>query len=373
MTYTPNFSDKRVRSRIISAISFAKKYLRQDKPVSLGTRWIHHKNNFGCATNPLSQYCRDQLLICVDDRFNKDQKITKKYILNQTGLDLLEKKLGLLSNKKTRVISLSNIHIHTYSVLHLSEKFKCELDSGLVYKDSSHRLWHPMQSYPRADKEAILSSAGLVYTYDIVCSAPTLLHQYSQQIPEILDSDGTWLQGPMDLYLFHLRDYIKNRKTIRKRLAQECGVDEQIIKRLINALFQGGVISSYHKSGSYAELSGDISIIQFLQQHPILVGLREDIKVMWEYISPTMYRKVIKTKNGVIRKLPVSGKHKTALYRQLERRVLEVVKEYLHRTGNKCFLEHDGWSTEKPVDLVELHSSILKETGFDILFSTKKI
>jgi hypothetical protein len=387
MAYTPNFTDRRVQARIIKAISFVKKFVRPNKPQSLATRWIHHKDHFGSQINPLSKYLRDELLICIDERYNKDQKITKKYILNELGLDLLEKKLVPVSNKKNPGqlnISSSNNSNNTYSVLHLADKLKKELDLGLSYKDSSFRLWHWLQHYPRADKKEVLSAVGLVHTYDIVCACPTLLHQYAQQIPEKLNYDkmikprgqrerATWMQGPMDEYLFYLRDYLKNRKTIRKELAVECEVDQMVIKRIISGLFQGAFIKNDPRCGAYNELDGDLAKIRFLQQHEFIIGLTKDIKVLWQYIKPTLYQGIIKTKTGKLKVIPISGKQKTSVYRRLERNVLESVKTYLNNTNNKYFLEHDGWSTEQKINLYELKQHILTHTGFEIEIDYERI
>ena len=104
MTYSPNFNDPRSRRRVISAIAFAKKYLREDRPQALGTRWIHHKDNFGPQQNQLSKYLRNQLLICCDERYNKDLKITKKYLLNKQGMEFLENKVGVTKFSTTSVL-----------------------------------------------------------------------------------------------------------------------------------------------------------------------------------------------------------------------------------------------------------------------------
>mgnify|MGYP003643641362 CR=1 FL=1 len=363
MSYTPNFTDPRTKRRVISAITFCKKYLREDREQSLGNRWIHHKDNFGNQRNELSRYLRDQLLICSDLRYNKDLKISKKYILNKKGLELLEDIVDITKQQ------------HTYSVVEVANKFQQELDSGIEYNDSSDRKWHWLQNHPRQEKRRVLADTGLVHNYDIICSCPQLLHQYAQQIPEILDPTqlvksrgqqprALWRQGPMDLYLSNLRYYLVHRKSIRQQLAIETEVDESVIKRLINGLFQGGQISAYPNSRCYKELNADIAKIQFLQQHEFIIGLKEDIKVIWDYIKPVMY--LGKKRNGT--NAGISGKQKTALYRILERRVLNSVELYLKETNNRYYLEHDGWTTANEIDRNSLQEFVRNQTGFDIEF-----
>jgi len=343
MTYKPNFKDPRTQRRVIQAITFCKKYLRELRPQALGTRWIHHRDNFGNQQHALSRYLRDQLLICCDERYNKDLKITKKYLLNVNGLKFLEECVDT-TNTQT-----------TYSVTHLSDKFKTELNTGIEYKDSSSRKWHWLQNQRRIEKQQVLIDSGLTHNYDIVCSCPTLLLQYSQQLG-------------MDEYLFYINEYIKNRTLFRQQLAQEAEVDIQVIKRIINGLFQGGQISAYTRSASFQELNGDIAKIKFLQQHEFIIGLKQDIKQIWTYIKPQTQKRTKTDKNGTTRTLPISGKQKTSLYRDLERTVLDQVMMYLIETNNRYFLEHDGWTTADLVDIDSLRNYIKNNTGFDLEF-----
>jgi len=133
-------------------------------------------------------------------------------------------------------------------------------------------------------------------------------------------------------------------------------------------MFQGGQITAYTKSTCYTELEGDLAKIKFLQQHEFIQGLKQDIKKIWAYIKPVTQKRTKRDKNGVTRTLPVSGKQKTALYRDLERTVLDQVMMYLTDTDNKYFLEHDGWTTADPVDTDSLRNYIKNNTGFCLEF-----
>jgi hypothetical protein len=341
MSYKPNFDDPRVQDRLITSVKFCEKYLRADKSQWLSTRWID--KSFGSQRNALSQYLREVLLVCVNDSYNKNTGQCKTYRLNQSGFDEIK---GLIKNTQT-----------TYSVVDLQSRFQQQLETGkFEYNDTSDRLYHPIQNCPRQAKKQLLAEQGYRWHYDIECAAPTLLHQYSQQIP----------QTPMDLYLPALREYIRNRQRIRTQLAQECEVNEQVIKRIINGMFQGAQISNYTQSLTYQELDGDTARIEFLKQHKFIQELKADIAVMWKYIKPTMQKRTIKTTNGTDRVLPISGKQKTGLYRELERQVLNAVIDYTSKRGIRCFLEHDGWATESELDQMDLCEFVRNATGFDI-------
>lgn len=340
MTYTPNFNDPRVAKRVKDAIVFCKKYLKEDQAQALGTRYID--SVFSSQRRDLGRYLREQLLICADERYNKDLKITKKYLLNKPGLELLEKN------------SAGNNKITAYSVAEVSDKFQKELAQGIEYKDSSDRLWHWLQHHRREEKQQVFHHTGFLHNYDIVCSAPTLLYQYSSQVTPGLEP------------LTAIEHYIKYRTEIRQRIAHECELDTHQVKKMLNRLFQGGQISAYTQSECYKELNGDRAKIKFLQQDQFLLELRADITEMWRRIKPSTQKRTKTDCLGRTRSVALTSKRKTGVYRQLERQVLDSVIRYLKLTDNQFFAEHDGWITKEEIDRDELVAYIRQITGFDV-------
>jgi hypothetical protein len=71
-------------------------------------------------------------------------------------------------------------------------------------------------------------------------------------------------------------------------------------------------------------------------------------------------------RNANGRKLALSSKHKWGRYFDLERKVLNAVRTYLSNEGFKFFLEHDGWRTDKEVNILELQMYVEYQTGFKI-------
>lgn len=346
MTYTPNFADPRVARRVKDAIAFCKKYLKEDKPQSLGTRYIDRI--FSSQRRDLGKYLRENLLICCDERYSISRSIGKKYLLNKTGLELLEKN------------SACNNIITAYCVAEVADKFQKELDAGIEYKDSSDRLWHWLQHHKKEEKKQVFHSSGFLHNYDIVCSAPTLLYQYSQQVT------------PNMTRLTAIEYYIKNRTAIRQRLAIECELDPQQVKKMLNRLFQGGQISLYTESECYKELNGDIAKIIFLKQDKFLTELRTDISEMWRRIKPSTQLRTKTDKLGRTRAVALTAKRKTGVYREQERQVLDAVIKYLNLTDNKFFTEHDGWITQEEIDRDELVDYIRLLTGFDVEIDYEK-
>ena len=339
MNYEPNFSSKAFLKRAVQALAFVETYVSTSKPGWLSTRYIDQ--HFGQAQNPLSRYLRDLLLICVDENYSKEHHRCKKYIANKEGIDFL------------RPIVTNNTQ-QQYSVLLLGPKHEDQLTSGdFEYKDSSNRLYHPIQNVKREVKKQLLAQWSYEHTYDIVCSCPTLIMQYALELGS-------------EIYPQAIRTYIDNRQEIRHRIAQECEISELQVKRIINGLFQGAHLTNYTESLIYRELDGDPARIAWLKQDEFLIELREDIKMCWSVISQIQSIRTKADRNGRVRRIPLNGKRKTAIYRDLERRVLDAVRLYLGDTNNKFFLEHDGWSCQNEINRSKLIEFVREHAGFNI-------
>jgi hypothetical protein len=163
-----------------------------------------------------------------------------------------------------------------------------------------------------------------------------------------------------------MQAYLKNRTLIRNDLALRADISADVSKELINALFAGARLGLIEDSAIYQLLEGDIAKIHYLKQDPFVSGLRDEIKIMWDYIKPVMPKTIITTKTGQQRQLPISSKQKWNLYFALEMKVLTAITDYLTETNNKFFTEHDGWCCERQVEKIELKNFVRNKTGFDI-------
>jgi hypothetical protein len=363
MAYTPNFRDSRVQARVRRAIGFAAGVMSADRSQSWSTRYIDRW--FGQQQNSLSRYLREHLLIETDGHWNKDTGVCKKYQLNTQGMVALAAAVGIdIENKH-------NTPLYPIVLQVAESEYKKELSTGeFVYNDQSSRLWHPLQNFRRDAKRAVLEQNGYEFHYDIESAAMTLIHQHSQRIPEVI-LDGQWLQGPMDLWLFALRDYLQNRHQRRAELAAAADIDTDTAKRIINALLAGAKLAANPTTEIFQMLNSDLARLRFLQQHDGLTALRADIKTCWDYIQPTLPRRTRLQANGRERRIPLTSQQKWGLYFDLERRVLNEVREYLRETSNAHFLEHDGWSCQRGVDLEQLQQRINERTGFRVEFEMK--
>lgn len=345
--YKPNFNDPRVQERTKTALGFACAVMSETKPHSWSTRYID--KFFGMSSRPLSKYLREKLLICTDHfyRFNSNENKCKEYRLNREGADSLRDELK---------ISTTTIYPIVTEVA--AKEFKQELETGnFNYADKSDRLWHPLQRYRRNYKKQILSDHGYLHQYDIQCSAPRLIHQHAQHLG-------------MDLYLFALNKYLTDKTTIRAELAARMELPINAIKEIINALFAGAVISNNKHSDIYHILNGDHARIEYLKQDAYITELRRDIKTCWDYISPYMSRRRNAKSN---RLLKITSRQKWNVYFELERCVLNSVRNYLEDKSMRYFLEHDGWSCDSEIDQNELRDYVRNQTGFDLIFDYENL
>ena len=369
--YKINYSDSRVLERIRRGYGAIKAVLHKDKPTSLSKKWLDR--NIGSQSNPLSKFLRHQLLICVNHYYSIGNHICKQYVLNEkrekcireilfaneshtdtdeshTDTDESHTNTNGFPNKKERRLDINLTN--EYALREYGDELK---NLEFTYEHKSNRLWHPLQQERKEFKPIIFAQNGLRFHYDISACAPTLLMQYACNL------------GATDESLTHVIDYINNKKEYRQHIASEAGISNELAKTVINALFCGaklGLNSHFQLYEQIMKQTKDTASV--LLAKDLTSDLRASIKNMWKAISETIHRTFITDVNGVVRKQPISSSQKWAIYFQLEEQVLKSVIKYLKKTNNRHFTEHDGWSTEKMIDLDDLTRHVRVETGFTI-------
>ena len=341
MSYSPNFSDPRVRSRCERALGFACGVMSTTKSRSWSTRYID--KFFGSQRNELSRYLRHVLLICTDNYYQFGEKSKcKEYALNASGVEELSEMLNF--NKHS---------LYPIVVDLAKEDHKLELATGnFNYTDKSDRLWHPLQRYRKQYRTQVLADNGYQHDYDIQTCAPTLILQRAQQLG-------------MDEYCFAINQYLTDKTQIRNQLATALDLDPAGIKEIINALFAGAVISNHRDSDISHILAGDRARIEYLKQDPFITELRSDIKKCWFVISETIPRRRDAKTN---RLLKITSRQKWNVYFSLERVVLNSVRNYLENNCVRYFLIHDGWTCVSELNQSELELHVRNETGYSIKF-----
>lgn len=328
--YTPNFNDPRVKARTEQALEFVNKYVH-DTPNWLSRNWLHHKDHFGQRGNKLSNWLRTQLLVCVDEHWNKDTGKCKQYKRNTQGyLDLLAQLYG----KKITSMPL------------VSPSQQAQLASGLLdYTLINDRYYNSLQNISTHIRKPLLASYGYKYNYDVVCAAPTLIRQYAGTL-------GLTKTTPaLDLY-------IHNRTAVRERISQELDITAKTAKQIVHAMITGAMIGANPRSAIFQYLNYDRAKIVWLQQDTYIQQLKTDISNCWQVIK----------KNTTYTSKRFNGKDKSRVYRSLEKQVMDKVYKWLKRDNIRVVREHDGWKSDQLVDQIELRSYIRRATGYIVDF-----
>jgi hypothetical protein len=332
------------------------------------------------SSRPLSRYLRDVLLITTDHHWNKDSGVCKEYILRESGVRYLRESLDGTTDKtwaEYQILHSDDVEKTNYPIYPYCNgsfdvrktwdyrmvnqwcrrEFRTELeDLKFTYDEKSSRLWHPMQNIRTEFRMPILAESGLFHNYDISTAAFTLISQYAER----------WDQ---DEVLFYLGNYINNKTDVRNQLVRELELDIKIVKQIINALLCGAKVGPGNAIA--ALVNNDRARLKLLKNNAFITGLRSDIKKCWDRIETGLPRITKTNDRGQERKIALTSDRKWRIYFQLERQVMASVENYLRESGNRCFLEHDGWACEQAIDCDELSEHVRNQTGYRIKFDEK--
>lgn len=351
MQYTPNFNDPRVRARCKKALGFAYAMLSPTTPKQCHSRTLDRF--FGQGQTQLSQYLKSQLITLEDPVYMFGEvSQCKTYWLNRAGAhrlyhDIYGEKLSTSSNAmiKPEMDLVADV---------FSTEHKQELESGeFAYKSKSNRLWHPLQNVRSEPRKYLFNQHGYNNIYDIKACAPTLIahlasgHAQKQTIT-VKRMNNTFEQ------------FLSNTPQFRKHIAGLINSDITTAKKLINSLFAGARLGCNRDFDTFKMLNYDVNSMKALQTDPQLTGLRTAIAKAW---------KIIETGEGVsiAPGKRLSSKHKWAIYFKYERAIMSVVTDYMDKQYIQYFLEHDGWSCNTELDLVELTQLVRRRTGISRL------
>ena len=369
MKYNPNFNDPRVRSRVTKALKFVNRvFLKRNAIIMLSKETLDNPENFGHSGHMLSKYLRGVLLECTDHFYNPLTDTSKKYKLNKIGErylnEVLEKKTTLdwrsykeefdLNNNESQCLYNSVTHLKVID--EVFDQYKDEIESGnFVMKKIGTREYHRLQQIPSDIRKVKFAQQVYVHEYDIETAAPSLLLQRAKR-------DGLMTPSPVIEY------FLENKVLIRNLVAQDCGIDYQQAKQVITALFQGAKLSTYKDNRIYRDtLNYNTHAMQALQSHAMIIAIKQEIKEMWKVLSKNFVRETYVRSNGVSCIKPVSGKQKSDLYFEVEEEVMKSVKKFLKKDkGIRFITEHDGWRTDRVIDLDELRSCVRRMTGYMI-------
>ena len=357
--YTPNFNDPRIQRRCNNALGMAVATLRTDKARPLGVKFI--RKYFGQCQKDISKWLKKHLLITHCDLYDYDRHYCKQYRLNEDGARYVADQLGI-------DLDINNTASTNQIVVEWAKtNFADQFSSAFEYEDRSHRLWNPLQNIPSQQRHALFAEHGFTHVYDIKTAAPTLLYQL------YLNYNGSKLET--------IEDYIQHKDEVRDTLAAAIDVDPKTAKQIITALFAGACISTNTRHALYRMLDYNDRVIKLLKANVWVQELIAAIRSMWMVIKSR--EKVILAYNtDGSPKLTKTGKHKIetftsrrkwSIYFREERRVNDLIQAYTSLEGIRIFLEHDGFSSNRPVDIQDLSAFIYAEIGYKVDFDYEQM
>ena len=321
------------RVTVEQALLWAEQNLHPVKPRAWSCRQI--EKHFG--RRKIGLWLREQLLITTKSNWHfEGYSECKEYCLNLTGMEIVRKSIGVTTEQ-----------IQQQVIDTISSKYADELISGeFEYTTKSNRDYHGLQSVKTEHRTPVMVKAGYQYDYDLVCAAPNLLYQRAL---------ATGMTA-----LTIIPQYIENRTGVRQYLADQYGIEVKAVKQVLTGLFQGGYISKWNHSSTYKILNGNYNHIERLRNDSLVQALIIEIKQMWRHIIADMRA------NGEFNKKRVLGKHKAAIYRELEEEVMTHVKRYLNKNKVQFFGIHDGFQTKQVIDQTELEVYVRNNTRYQI-------
>ena len=335
MTYQPNFAHAKIKDRCLQAINFVEKHANSGYQVSIARTQLY--KYFGNTSRPLGQYLLGQLLEVTDPHYNFETGKCKKYRANTAGIARIKEAIGVNPRSLT-----------------VAPELVSQLESGEIeYNNISNRSFSSLQYIPREQRSHLLNEHGYSYHYDIQAAAPCLLMQRAQHKKD-------------DLQLPHLSNYIANRSQIRQEIAQECLISQDQVKLVINSILQGAIVTTYHQSKLFRELNQSYAAVAALKSCDQFQSIKADIRLMWQVLRDQFPTRTTITRTGITKRVRVSAREKSQLYRELEDQVGRVIKRLLKRKGVRVLWIHDGWVCNEIVDPNEIVSEVRRQTGYCI-------
>jgi hypothetical protein len=330
--YKPNFQDPRALKRLQTVLTWANQTLSERLPTQVHNSVLNEV--FGPSGNKLSKYLRANLLI--QSGTYKPGVSSFKYTLNAERAAAHSSMVNTSSEPVDELTRLKN-------------KYAGELANfEFKYSRKADRDWHGLQNVPTTRKNGYTGplkhefwhAAGLRFDNDFQACAPTILSQLATMagLPNIL-------QDPIFKYL-------DDRQGFRSHVQAITGLGPREAKQLINSLFNGAKLSRSPYCAAYRMLGHDYLTMTNLMNDPQVAALRAGIGNVWRKLGLAL-RTDFKT-----------GSAKWKLYFVCERRVMNVVTEYLTKRRIKFFTEHDGFRTSERVDASELEAEIEAKTKF---------
>ena len=330
----------------------------------LGTPSLHSKVvNHKVFTNELGKKFKEALLICVDDSYSNfdGSEYTKKYQVNdrnlakivQSATTLIEPAICVLVFKPAK-------EVNNWVTAYYKKKYAKELagEKQFNYNDKSYRLWNELQNLASDDKQEVFGDT-LPFDYDVSTSL------ISHMLGDVQKMDKKFDPTEYNLVI----EYRDSKTEIREGVGKLLDLPADKVKELFSYINNNGVISTSPFMSLIKIVGNDKSKVEIIKKNKFFRKYRLQIKSLWRrWITMNNLRVWFGSDKD---RIHIQNKKRYTLYFFNERKLLDVIKSYLDSKGFIYFLEHDGFRSNKEVDVEELHAFIKSNLQVEIKLEEK--
>ena len=329
----------------------------------LGETTLHSNLlNHRVFTNKLGKLFKEVLLICTNHSYLniEGKEFTKKYKVNERNLAILVKSATTLTEPAICVLVFTpEKEVDHWVSNYYKKKYAKELagEKSFSYYDKSHRLWNELQNLTSEDKQEVFGDT-LPFDYDVSTSL------ISHMLADVQKLDKTFDKNNYNLII----EYRDNKKLIRQKVGELLDIDQDSVKKLFAYLNNNGIISA-SPFMSLIKIVGSKEKVELMKRNKFFRHYRIQIKSLWRWWIYKNNTEILF--RGAKDRIRISNQKRYELYFHRERKLLDVMKEYLDQNGLVYFLEHDGFRSNKEVDLDQLHQFIFDKLQSEIKLEKK--
>lgn len=231
------------------------------------------------------------------------------------------------------------------------DEYDHQLRTGdIQYRLIKDRRYNSLVCAPKAIRKEVLYRHGYNFDYDINSAVVSLMYQEINRINKTKPIDQQF-----DLTI--LGSLIRLKTEIREYLASEFNITLKSAKAIINAIVFGAPISASKQASAIANIVG-IDNIPHLKS--ILGNVVTDTHHAWKFINSN-------STNPISGRL--GGKQYSTIYSGLELKVQQSIQQFLDSNNHKALFIHDGFVTDKMIDIDAFNQYMEQTLGFDSMFS----
>jgi hypothetical protein len=266
---------------------------------------------------------------------------------------------ALLTFEKTT--ANQNHRLSALRLLRLSRNTICAGSIPLLYEQkSTGRLADTLFGIQNTEREVLSAALDGFWDYDLRNAHFGIFSQWAKQLG---------LQTPA------VDEYLRDKQTIRKRLASYCSAEVDEVKQSLIALLYGAPLNSDPSFASIPKVLGKEAATLFVA-HPFVKGLKAEIGTVGKAIvaDTKLSNGAYVNALGIRASVQAQRSMFTLLCHALQGVEAQVLQAVVKRYGDQILLcMHDGWVSRERIDCEEVEVLIEAETGFRLRVEEKKL